>query len=150
MWRYAKHAMTIMGMSMLLNLPVWAVAGVDVNVNVGIPLPPPIVVAAPPTMVYLAEPGVYVAVGIPYDLFFVGGRYYYYHGDRWFWAPGYRGPWVHVVGRSVPWGLRRYPIERLHVAREREFHRYTVDGSHYHGRHFAGVAGPHEGRRFER
>jgi hypothetical protein len=86
-----------------VSIPAWA--GVDVNVNLGIPLPPPIVVAAPPSMVFLGEPGVYVAVGVPYDIFFVSDRYYYFHGDRWYWARGYNGPWVHVVYRSLPPGV---------------------------------------------
>ena len=142
MWKRSFiNLMTILGVSLLANTPVWAGVGVGLNINVGIPLPPPIEVAAPPSMVYLAEPGVYVAVAVPYDLFFVGGRYYYYHGNRWFWARGYGGPWVHIASRSVPWGLRRYDINRLHAYREREFRRYTMEGSRYHGRHFAAARG---------
>ena len=65
-------------------------------------------------MVYLPEPSAYVAVGIPYDLYFVGGRYYYLRGSNWFWAPGYGGPWNYVAYSSVPPGLRKFKPARLH------------------------------------
>jgi len=58
-------------------------AGVGVNINIGVPLPPPVVVQAPPEMVIIPEAGVYVAVGTPYDLFFLSGRYYYFHNGYW-------------------------------------------------------------------
>ena len=145
MWLRIKPKAITLGLSLIVwaapvSVPVWA--GVDVNVNVGIPLPPPIVVAAPPAMVFLAEPAVYVAVGVPYDVFFVSGRYYYFHGGYWYWAPGYRGPWVHVVHRSLPPGLQKYKVERLHTFRAREFQRYTAQGPRYKGRHFVAVSGP--------
>jgi hypothetical protein len=87
-------------------------------------------------MVYLAEPAAYVAVGIPFDIFFVGGHYYYLHGNDWFWGPGYNGPWVVVERRSIPPGLVKYKIERLHEFREREYHVYKVQGPAYKGKHF--------------
>ncbi len=144
MWRYRKLTTTmllslIMGVGPV-SVPAWA--EVDVNINVGIPLPPPIVVATPPAMVFLTEPAVYVAVGVPYDIFFVSGRYYYFHGDRWYWARGYGGPWVHVAYQSLPPGLRRYKVERLHTFRDREFHRYNAQGPRYKGRHFVAVPSP--------
>jgi hypothetical protein len=147
-WMKGLSLSLVVGMA-LASASVWA--GVDINVNVGIPLPPPIEVEASPAMVFLTEPGVYVAVGVPYDLFFIGGRYYYSHGGYWYGARGYGGPWVHVGGRSIPPGLRRYKVERLHEFREREFHRYTAEGPKYHGRHFRAMAepgsrGPGEGR----
>src|SRR5574341_200288 len=102
MWRRIKPIMPSMALSLVLwtgleGNPSWA--GVDVNVNIGIPLPPPIVVTAPPSMVFLAEPGVYVAVGVPYDIFFISGYYYYFHGGYWYRARGYDGPWGHTTLR---------------------------------------------------
>ena len=145
MWRHTKQLMILTGWSLVVwmvpvSVPVWA--GVDVNINIGVPLPPAIVVEAPPAMVFLAEPGVYVAVGVPYDIFFIGDHYYYAHGGYWYWAPGYGGPWVHVVDQSLPSGLRRYKVDRLHEFREREFQRYREDGPKYRGKHFNAVAGP--------
>src|SRR5262249_55507000 len=101
--------------------PMQARAQVNVNVNIGPPAP--VIVQAPPEMVFLRDPGVYVAVGIPYDVFFIGGRYYYYQGNHWFWGPGYGGPWTYVEYRTLPPGLRRYKVVKLREYRERE---YTV------------------------
>ena len=54
-----------------LAMPAFA----QVSVNVHIGEPPPVVVYSPPTMVLMPEPQMYVAVGVPYDIYFVGGRY---------------------------------------------------------------------------
>jgi hypothetical protein len=92
-------------------------------------------------MLFLPEPGVYVAAGTSYDLFFLDGRYYYYHGDNWFWATGYGGPWVHVVSTSLPPGLRRYKVVQLRDFREREYRVYKVQGANFKGKHFYAVSG---------
>jgi hypothetical protein len=126
--------------SVSVGTPAWA--GVDVNINVGVPLPPAILVEAAPTMVFLNEPAVYVAIGVPYDLFFISGRYYYFHGGNWFWAPGYGGPWVHVVYKSLPPGLRKYKVEKLRDFREREFKLSKERGPKYSGKHFIAESGP--------
>src|SRR5262245_28463388 len=105
-------------------LPTQAQAQVHVNVNIGPPAP--VIVQAPPQMLFLQDPGVYVAVGIPYDVFFIGGRYYYLHGDHWFWGPGYAGPWTYVEYRTLPPGLRKYKVVKLREYREREYKVYTV------------------------
>jgi hypothetical protein len=102
----------------------------EVHVNVNIGAPPPIIVRSAPTMVYLPEPAVYVAVGIPYDLYFVGGRYYYFRGDNWYWAPGYGGPWNYVVYSSLPPGLRKFRTVRLHEFRDREYRVYRYSGDY--------------------
>ena len=135
-------------------------AGVDININLGAPppvvvappppavvAPPPVEVEAPPEMVYLSEPGVYVAVGIPFDLYFVGGRYYYFHGGNWYWGRGYGGPWTHVVYRSLPPGLQHYKVEHLRQFREQEYRAYKSQGPKFNGRHFVAVEGhrPNEG-----
>jgi hypothetical protein len=112
-------------------------ASTQVNVNISIGAPPPVVVKARPTMVYLAEPAAYVAVGIPYDIYFVSGHYYYLHGNDWFWAQGYNGPWVYVSYNTLPPGLRKYRVERLHEFRERESKAYASQGPAFKGKSFA-------------
>src|SRR5436190_17411806 len=121
----------------LLSTP--AVAQVNVTVNIG--PPPPVIVAAPPTMLFLSDPGVFVAIGVPYDIFFIGERYYYYRGDNWFWAAGYGGPWVYVGNRSLPPGLRKFKVERLREFREREYKVYKVQGPRFRGEHFEAAPG---------
>jgi len=110
-------------------------AQAEVHINVNIGAPPPIIVRSAPTMVFLPEPAVYVAVGIPYDLYFVSGRYYHVRGNNWFWATGYGGPWTPVVYHSLPYGLRKYKPARLHEFREREYRVYRVS-SRDRGRYF--------------
>src|SRR5215831_20010063 len=111
-------------------------APAQVSVNVHIGQPPPVVVYSPPTMVLLPEPQTYVAVGVPYDIYFVGGRYYYLHGNHWFWGPGYGGPWTYVAVERLPPGLRRYKVKQLREFREREYRAYTVQGPGFGGTYF--------------
>lgn len=129
-----------------LGVVTSAQAGVNVNINVGPPAvvvaPPPVEVEAPPEMVFLPEAGIYVAIGVAYDIFFLSGRYYYFRDGNWFWAHGYGGPWTHVVYKSLPPGLRRYKVEHLREFREREYRAYRAEGPKFRGKHFAGAPGP--------
>jgi len=130
---------TMVFIALLCTAPtkgLWAAAGPQVHVNINIGAPPPVVVYSPPTMVYLAEPAAYVAVGIPYDIFFVSGRYYYRHNNDWFWAQAYNGPWSYVSYRALPTGLRTYNVTRLHQFRDREYRVYRTQGPAFKGRHF--------------
>jgi uncharacterized membrane protein YgcG len=126
---------------MLTHSTVATPAFAEVNINVNIGAPPPIVVRERPTMVYLAEPGMFVAVGVPYDIYFLSGRYYYMHGDNWFWASGYDGPWVVVQRKSLPPGLQKYKVVQLREFREREYKVYKVQGSKFKGQHFSAEPG---------
>jgi len=119
----------------------WAGPQVSVNVNIG--PPPPVIVHSPPTMVYLAEPAVYAAVGVPYDIFFISGRYYYLRGDDWFWAGGYGGPWTYVEYRALPPGLQKYKADKLKYYREKEYVIYRQEGEKFKGKHFAAEEGNH-------
>jgi hypothetical protein len=119
-------------------LPALAHAQVNVHVNIGPPVP--VVVEAPPQMLFLSDPGVYLAVGIPYDVYFIAGRYYYFHGNNWFWARGYRGPWTYVEYRALPPGLRKYKVDRMREYRDHEYRIYTVQGQKFNGKHFYAVA----------
>jgi len=142
-------------------------AEVNWNIHIGVPVvvgtppppPPPAVVEAPPVvveaapeMMYMPEAGIYVAVGTPYELFFINGRYFYFNSGRWYASRGgYGGPWTHVEHRSLPPGLRRNRIERIHEFRDRAWRDYRDHGPEYRGRHFRAEEGrgrgEHEGRR---
>src|SRR5215475_6622126 len=124
----------VLGLMLLVSfVAVPAHAQVSVNVHIG--EPPPVVVYSPPTMVLMPEPQMYVAVGVPYDIYFMSGRYYYLHEGRWFWGPGYGGPWTYVEIERLPPGLRRYKVKQLHEFREREYQVYKVKGP-VQGRYF--------------
>jgi hypothetical protein len=131
--------------------------GVDFNLHLG-NQPQQIVVpvAPPPTQVIVREPapaavvtidedvdfvypaqlGFYVAVGVPYDLFYVKNNYYLFRDGRWFRAPGSHGPWVATRHRELPPGLRRHDIERIRAYRSAEYDIYRHGRDHYRGRHF--------------
>jgi hypothetical protein len=111
-------------------------AHAQVNINVRIGEPPPVVVTAPPTMVLMPEPQMYVAVGVPYDIYFVSGRYYYLHEGHWFWLPRYGGPWTYLAVEKLPPGLGKYKVKQLHEFRDREYDVYKVRGSAFHGKYF--------------
>lgn len=137
--------------------------GLNVNINLGEPprtvvVAPPPVYAPPPPPVYVPAPapapmeviqvtddinfvypsalGFYVAVGVPYDLFFVNNSYYLYRDGRWLCAPTSRGPWMAQRYRELPPGLRRHRLERIREYRTREYAIYNRDRDHYRGRHF--------------
>jgi hypothetical protein len=133
--------------------------GVDVNLHLGnqpreviVPVqaaPPPTQVVvrepAPPAVVtieddvdfvYPARLGFYVAVGVPYDLFYVRNSYYLFRDGRWFCAPGSHGPWVATRYRELPPGLRKHNIERIRDYRIAEYDVYRRDRERYRGRHF--------------
>ena len=118
----------------------------ELNINVNIGAPPPVIVETRPTMLYLAEPGMFVAVGVPYDIYFISGRYYYIHGDNWFWATGYGGPWVHMPRKSLPPGLQKYKVVQLRDFREREYRVYKTQGPKFKGQKFAAEPGSGGGK----
>jgi hypothetical protein len=133
--------------------------GVDVNLHIGnqpqqivvpaapAPLPPRVIVPAPAPSVEVAidddvdfvfpsRLGFYVAVGVPYDLFYVTNNYYLFRDGRWFRAPGSHGPWIAARHRELPPGLRRHDIGRIRALRSAEYDIYRHDRHHYHGKHF--------------
>jgi hypothetical protein len=92
-------------------------AGVNVDINVGVPFPAPVVVAPPPPVVALPPrlvvvPGspVYYAPAFPFDVFFYRGLYYRPYHNAWFSAPYYGGPWRPVAYASVPRHLLAVPV----------------------------------------
>ena len=112
----------------------------NVGINVGVPVvsgyvAAPVVVATPPEFVAPPELGFYVAVGVPYDLFFYGNRYYLSRGNVWYSSEYYNGPWVTTSFRNVPYGLRRLPAERVHYFRDRYYHNHD----RHEFRHFSPV-----------
>jgi hypothetical protein len=121
---------------LVMSSALWASPQVNVQVNIG--APPPVVLHSRPTMLYLAEPASYAAIGIPYDIFYVGDRYYYVRGDNWFWAPGYAGPWTSVSYSRLPPGLQKFKVVRLREFRDREHNLYVVQGAKFKGKHFKG------------
>ena len=136
----------LMSILLLSGFAVTEAQAAEVHVNINIGAPPPIVVYSAPTMVYLREPAIYVAVGIPYDLFFVSGRYFYVRGNTWYRGPGYGGPWTPVVYRELPRGLQKYRVDRLRQFRDHEYRTYRSARSDHRSGNFVADYGPSRGK----
>jgi hypothetical protein len=50
--------------------PAMTIAGVDINIGISLPLPPPIVFHAPPAVIVIPGTYVYVAPNVDVDIFF--------------------------------------------------------------------------------
>ena len=123
--------------------------GIDLNVHLGdqprtVIVPGPVSPPPPPYVsigedVHFILPGAlgfYVAVGVPYDLFYTNNSYYLFRDGSWLRAPNSRGPWMIMSRRDLPPLLRRQRIERIRAYRNAEYEIYRRDREHYHGRHF--------------
>jgi hypothetical protein len=123
--------------------------GVDFNLHLGnqpqqVVVPQPVAVApAPPVVidqdvdfVYPDNLGFYVAVGVPYDLFYVRDTYYVYRDGSWLRSARRGGPWMVMQRRDLPPGIRRQKLARIRAFRDAEYDVYRHDRDHYHGRHF--------------
>lgn len=116
--------------------------GVNLNINLGVPVitepapPPPqprVVLRAAPRFIFSPFLGMYVSVGVPYDIVYIGNDYYLYQDGFWYRGPYYNGPWVRVESRRLPPGLHKYRFEQIRHYRDEEFRRYERDREHYRG-----------------
>lgn len=107
--------------------------GFNLNLNVGSRRPvyglpavsvPNFMIPAPP--VFLAPPGLglSIAIDIPYDMVYIDGLYYVYHGKNWHRGRHYNGPWTPVRGDLLPYGLRKHKHKDIVIHRDREYRRY--------------------------
>lgn len=81
-------------------LPASARAQVDMQINIGLPIAPPLVVV---------QPGIQVVENQPEEVFFVGGWYWCRRGDYWYRARGPRAAFVYVEPYYVPTRLAYLP-----------------------------------------
>ena len=125
--------------------------GVDLNIRLGgeprpVIVTEPVYVPAPEPepyleveeeveFVYPEELGFYVAVGVPYDLFYLNNSYFVFRDGRWLRSRSSRGGWVTARYRDLPPVLRRHRLERIREYRVREYNVYRRDREHYRGRH---------------
>ena len=116
--------------------------GVNLNINLGAPVvvqpaPPPgpqVVLQTAPRFIFSPALGMYVSVGVPYDIVYIGTDYYVYDNGFWYRGPYYSGPWVRVESRRLPPLLHKYRYDQIRHHRDVEFRRYEKDRDHYRGR----------------
>lgn len=116
--------------------------GFNINLSIGNQPAPrvvramPVVIEEPPLFLYPPQLGFAVAVGIPYDLIYIEGRYYMLHDDRWYVGSRYDGPWQAIRHKHLPPGLRKHKVQYIHDCRDREYHSYrrVYDDGGYRGR----------------
>ena len=106
---------------------------ISFRINVG---GPPVVIAQPPAFLYPPELGFGVAVGVPYDMFYLSGLYYVFRGGGWYQTSSYGGDWRKVRHRQLPRELRRHKIASIHEYRDREYRGYSRDRDNYRGKSF--------------
>lgn len=97
---------------------------------------PEVSVEAAPLFLYSPPLGMYVAVGVPYDLLYTGADFLFFSGGYWYRGPYYNGPWRAIPWRACPPALRRFRIERIRDLRDREFGRYQSNRFHFAGRRY--------------
>ena len=81
--------------------------GLDLNLHLGNRSPAPIIVEEPPLFLVPPTLGFQVAVGVPYDMFLISGRYYLCRDNTWDVAPGYGGPCGVIQHNRLPTGLAK-------------------------------------------
>ena len=124
----------------IAGLGLLAVTGLtqaaDVSVRINLPAPV-VVLPAPPHMVWLSGPGVYVALDSPHQIFFRDNRYYLFDHDKWYSGPGYGGPWGHIKLKQVPPGLHKHKHKHWDGYQHEAKRRYRDGGDRDH-RNFVG------------
>ena len=119
--------MTSLPLALLLALgSSMAQAGVDVHININLPVVPPLVTV---------EPGIQVVEGFPEDVFFHEGWYWCRRPDGWYRAHSPRDRFDRIHANRVPRSLRREPVGH--------FRNWHQDGGY--GRPQGGPRGPQAG-----
>lgn len=135
------------GFGLNIGLP-WVVASAPVAAPAPVVVPEyaypnedyePVAVAEAPVFIMPPELGFYVAVGVPYDLFFYNNSYYICRGNIWYSSSYYNGPWTSVYYNNVPYLFNRLPFERVHHYRDTYYGRYQRYGTWEGYRHFRPV-----------
>lgn len=135
------------GFGLNIGLP-WVVASAPVPAPVPVVVPEDaypdegyeaVAVEEAPVFVMPPELGFYVAVGVPYDLFFYNNSYYICRGNLWYSSAYYNGPWTRVYYSNVPYLFNRFPFERVHHFRDTYYGRYQRYGTWEGSRHFRPV-----------
>lgn len=109
--------------------------GYDLNIRIGNRSPAPIIVDEPPLFLVPEALGFQVAVGVPYDMFRIDGRYYLCKDEIWYAAAGYGGPWVVLQRDRLPPGLAKRRYAEIIALRNEEYGHFKRNRAHYRRNH---------------
>jgi len=108
--------------------------GLDLNIHLGNHSPAPIIVEEAPLFLVPPTLGFRVAVGVPYDMFQVDGRFYLYKENAWYVAADFGGPWSTIRHNRLPPGLAKRRYAEIIALRDEEYGHYKRDRDHYKGK----------------
>ena len=85
---------------------------------------PEVYLAAPPQFLRPEGESVFLAVEIPYDLFYVDNRFYLLYRGGWFASDFFEGPWEKLVREKIPAPLRSHTLQSVAELRRQLLSRY--------------------------
>ncbi len=83
-------------------------SNVHLNVGIGFPLPPAVVISAPPAVYPIPGSYAYFAPNAGFQLFFQSGYWYRPYNGYWYRASYYNGPWYYLPPSRIPVGFSRF------------------------------------------
>src|ERR1039457_5586100 len=98
--------------------------------------PPLVYLETAPEFIYPVELGFGVAIGIPYDMYFISGAYYLYKDKAWYIGSSYEGPWTLTGYRTLPPPLRKYKLANIRAFRDRDYLHFHEKREGYKGKSF--------------
>jgi hypothetical protein len=146
-----KLLLGIIFLVLAIAVPIPTMAGVDVSITFGIPLPPPVVFPAPPTLIVLPDTNyVYTVPDTDADMFFWWGLWWRLWEGRWYRSHYYDRGWTYYDGvpsfyfavdprwreyyRNHNWYGHRWNYERI-PARQLQQNWGTWQNNRYWERH---------------
>ena len=130
------YVLAILGSLFIFVIPSQAAnVGFSVKVNLS-NASGQVVMDEPPVFIEPSSLGFYVAVGIPYDMFFISSSYYMHKDGRWYVASSYNGPWAVIQYGRLPRGLRMHRYKQIISIRDQEYRSYQNDRDHYRGKQY--------------
>ena len=96
----------------------------------------PITLTQPPEFLFPPALGFGVAVGVPYDMFYVSKAFYFLKTGSWYRSSSYKGPWTLIGLSQVPTELRKQKLSKIRELRNREFAKFYKNKGRYQGKYF--------------
>lgn len=148
-----KRSLLVFVVSALFGVP-WAWSGdvrigADIHIRLGDPAPTPYIVSQPPLFLYPQDLGFYVAVGVPFGLFYIDNYYYTPRGGVWYVAPHYNGPWYYAKPGHLPPGLLKHRYRDIIHRRDYEYQNYKRERDHYRGQKYHPEDRDRKGKRWK-